>query len=205
MSDASAALPARILYPVFFASGFAAILYQIVWQRSLFTIYGTSMESVTVVVTAFMLGLGLGSLAGGEISRRPRAPLAALFGAVELGIGGFGFLSLALFRWSGSFTGGASGLEIGLIAFLLVLVPTLLMGGTLPLLVAHTVRASGNVGRSVGALYFANTAGSAAGALAAALLILGRMGQAGTVRLAAALNIAVGLAVLAAGFRRGRP
>ncbi len=57
-------LPLWLVYPIFFLSGFAAILYQIVWQRALFTIYGTSVESVTIVVTAFMLGLGFGSLAG---------------------------------------------------------------------------------------------------------------------------------------------
>ena len=48
-------------YALFFISGFPALLYQIVWQRSLFAIYGVNIESVTIVVTAFMLGLGLGS------------------------------------------------------------------------------------------------------------------------------------------------
>ena len=50
---------------IFFMSGFPALIYQLVWQRSLFTIYGINVESVTVIVTAFMLGLGLGSLVGG--------------------------------------------------------------------------------------------------------------------------------------------
>ena len=49
---------------LFFVSGIPALLYQIVWQRALFTIYGVNIESVTVVVAAFMLGLGIGSLAG---------------------------------------------------------------------------------------------------------------------------------------------
>ena len=52
------------LYALFFLSGFPALLYQVVWQRALFTIYGVNIESVTMVVSAFMLGLGLGSLAG---------------------------------------------------------------------------------------------------------------------------------------------
>ena len=51
---------------IFVLSGFAALVYQVAWQRALFTIYGVDVESATVVVTAFMLGLGLGSLAGGE-------------------------------------------------------------------------------------------------------------------------------------------
>ena len=50
---------------LFFASGFPALLYQIVWQRALFAIYGVNVETVTIVVTVFLLGLGLGSLAGG--------------------------------------------------------------------------------------------------------------------------------------------
>src|ERR1700693_218192 len=77
----------------FFLSGFPALLYQIVWQRALFTIYGVNIESVTVIVTAFMLGLGLGSLGGGWLSNRA-VPLLAVFGAVELGISVFGLFSL---------------------------------------------------------------------------------------------------------------
>src|SRR5579862_6413789 len=57
--------PPYWLYGLFFLSGFPALIYQIVWQRTLFIIYGVNVESVTVVVTAFMLGLGLGSLVGG--------------------------------------------------------------------------------------------------------------------------------------------
>src|SRR5712692_4730507 len=65
----------RFYYLLFFLSGFPALLYQIVWQRALFTIYGVNVESVTVVVSAFMLGLGLGSLAGGSLSKRPAVRL----------------------------------------------------------------------------------------------------------------------------------
>src|SRR5579863_3875285 len=75
------------LYILFFVSGFPALIYQIVWQRALFTIYGVNIESVTIVVSAFMLGLGLGSLAGGRASRIPGLPVLAAFGLVELGIG----------------------------------------------------------------------------------------------------------------------
>src|SRR6266540_7290471 len=81
----------RWLYLMFFLSGFPALLYQIVWQRALFAIYGVNIESVTVVVSAFMLGLGLGSLAGGRISERPGAPLLALFGMAEVGVAAYGF------------------------------------------------------------------------------------------------------------------
>ena len=83
-----------LLHLVFFLSGFAAILYQLVWQRSLFTIYGTSSESVTIVVTVFMLGLGIGGLLGGALSRGARWSLPVLFGIAELLIGAFVFAHL---------------------------------------------------------------------------------------------------------------
>ena len=59
-----------VYYLLFFMSGVPALLYQIVWQRALFTLYGVNIESVTMIVTVFMLGLGLGSLAGGWLSAR---------------------------------------------------------------------------------------------------------------------------------------
>lgn len=62
------------VYILFFLSGFPALIYHIVWQRSLFSIYGVNIESVTMVVSAFVLGLGLGSLLGGFISTAKRYP-----------------------------------------------------------------------------------------------------------------------------------
>lgn len=185
-----------LLYGVFLASGFAALLYQIVWQRSLFAIYGINIESVTIVVTGFMLGLGLGSLAGGAISKNPKRPVLLLFSMVELGIGTYGIVSLPLFHAVGAFTLDMSPIATALITFLLVLVPTMLMGGTLPLLVAHLVRQSGNVGQSVGMLYFVNTLGSAIASIAAVMRLMGPLGQANTVRLAATINALVALSVL---------
>src|SRR6201989_3637133 len=71
VSASTAAFPPRVkvLCVLFFFSGFPALIYQLTWQRSLFRIFGVNTESVTIVVTAFMLGLGLGSLAGGWITR----------------------------------------------------------------------------------------------------------------------------------------
>ena len=190
------------VYGIFVLSGFSALLYQVVWQRSLFAIYGINVESVTVIVTAFMLGLGVGSLLGGEVSKNPRRPALLLFSVIELGIGAFGFVSLPLFHWVGSLTLGLSPLPTFAITFLLVLVPTTLMGSTLPLLVAHGVRASRNVGRAVGVLYFVNTLGSGLAAIVAVFYLLGTLGQAGTVRVAAVLNLVVS-ALAFAQHRRG--
>jgi predicted membrane-bound spermidine synthase len=193
-----------LVYFVFLASGFAALLYQVVWQRSLFAIYGINIESVTIVVTAFMLGLGIGSLVGGAVSKNPKRPVLLMFAGVEMGIGAYGAISLPLYHAVGTFTLGMSPFATALVTFLLVLVPTLLMGGTLPLLVAHLVRRSGNVGKSVGMLYFVNTLGSAAASVLAVMEIMGPFGQLGTVRLAAFINVAVGLTVLAMYLREKR-
>jgi spermidine synthase len=138
-----------------------------------------------------MLGLGVGSLVGGEVSKKPSRPTLLLFSLVELGIGVFGVLSLPLFHAIGSLTLGLSPLPTFVLTFFLVLAPTTLMGSTLPLLVAHGVRASGNVGRSVGVLYFVNTLGSGLAAIAAVFLLMGALGQAKTVYLAAAVNLTV--------------
>ena len=183
------------LHILFFASGFPALIYQIVWQRALFAIYGVNIESVTVVVSAFMLGLGLGSLVGGWLSRR-NAPQLVTFALIELSIATFGVMSLRLFHWVASFTAGAPAIETGLITLGLVLMPTILMGATLPVLVAYLVRFSGNVGRSVGSLYFVNTLGSAAASWLAAEVTMRRLGMSGSVKLAAGFNTLVALAVL---------
>jgi spermidine synthase len=193
------------IYAVFLLSGFAALLYQIVWQRALYAIYGINIESVTMVVTAFMLGLGLGSIAGGIVSKDPKRPVLLMFALVELGIGLFGAVSLAVFHGVGEATLGMSTFGTFVITFFLVLVPTLLMGSTLPLLVAHLVRSTGNVGKSVGTLYFVNTLGSAFASAAAVLFIMGRAGQTGSVRIAALLNVTVSLLAYIAHRRSQRP
>jgi predicted membrane-bound spermidine synthase len=187
----------RWLYPVFFVSGFAALVYQIAWQRALFTVVGINVETVTLVVSAFMLGLGAGALAGGALSRDPRRPALAFFAAAEIGIGLFGFVSLPLIAAAGRACDSLPDAASGALVFAILLVPTVLMGATLPLLVAYAVRADRNVGRAVGALYGVNTLGSAVASIAATLLLLGNLGISGSVHLAAVANLAVGAAALA--------
>jgi hypothetical protein len=63
------------------------LIYQIAWQRALFTIFGINVEAVTVVVTGFLLGLGFGSLIGGKISALNRLNLLLLFASIELLVG----------------------------------------------------------------------------------------------------------------------
>ncbi|MBM3787885.1 MAG: spermidine synthase [Acidobacteria bacterium] len=179
----------RALYLLFFLSGFPALLYQIVWQRALFTVFGVNTESVTVVVCAFMLGLGAGSLAGGWLSKRQRLPVLLIFAMLELGIAGYGLVSLRLFPLASA--GGP--LWTFLAAFAMVAIPTMMMGATLPLLTAELVRLHGEVGKTVGKLYFVNTLGSAVACFAAGRYWMGALGMDGVVQLAAALNGAAAL------------
>lgn len=189
--------PKAVLFPVFVLSGISALIYQMVWQRSLLTIYGSNVESVAMVVTAFLAGLGIGSLAGGWISKTVRWPLVLLFAVIELGIGGYGLVSLDLFHWFGGLTANLDAWLVGVLAFALIFVPTLLMGSTLPLLVAHQVRTIKHVGDAVSTLYFVNTLGGALGAFLAVYVVLGTLGMSGAVNLAAALNATVATVVLA--------
>src|SRR5277367_2080967 len=98
----------RVLLSIlFFCSGMPALIYQIVWQRALFSIYGVNAESVAVIVSAFMLGLGLGSLLGGWASTRYPGKAVVLFGVSELGVAAFGLASLKIFHWAAGFSAGA--------------------------------------------------------------------------------------------------
>ncbi len=198
--------PMPWIYYLFFFSGFPALIYQIVWERALFTLYGVNVESVTVVVTGFLLGLGLGSLVGGYLSRLPGMPLLALFGAAELSTAAYGLFSLRLFHEVGHYTAGISLFGTTAISFTLLLIPTMLMGSTLPMLVAYSVRRSRNVGGSLGLLYFVNTLGSAFACFLAAAVLMARLGQSGSVAVGAAINATVGIGALAIYYlRRAEP
>jgi spermidine synthase len=186
----------------FFTTGFSALLYQVIWQRALFSTFGVNVEAVTTVVTAFLAGLGLGSLAGGRLAKGTSHAILLLCGSIEVAIGIFGVWSLRFFHWIGSLTLGLPTIPRGAVMALAVILPTILMGATLPLLVAFLVRSTGNVGRTVGLLYFVNTAGSAVAALAAVLLILGSLGESGSAYLAASLNLLVGVFILVGPLQR---
>lgn len=190
--------PKAVLFSVFVLSGVSALIYQMVWQRALLTIYGSNVESVAMVVAAFLAGLGIGSLAGGWLSKSVRWPLVLLFALIELGIGGYGLISLRLFHWFGGLTANLDAWLVGVMAFVLIFVPTLLMGSTLPLLVAHEVRSVKHVGGAVSALYFVNTLGGALGAFLAVYFVLGALGMSGAVLLAASINATVAAVVMGA-------
>jgi spermidine synthase len=194
-------------------SGVAALVYQVTWQRVLALHSGVGVYSVAMIVAAFLAGLGIGSMAGGALSARqgPRQALAA-FAAVEAGVGLFGAVSAWLYYdllyTRGAFLYARLWLA-GPLHFLALLLPTALMGMSLPLLVRATVHDVAGAGRTIGVLYGLNLAGASLGALAAPWLLMRHLGIRGALLVAAAANVAVALAGLWAGARRradpGRP
>jgi spermidine synthase len=199
----------RVLCVLFFFSGFPALIYQLTWQRALFRIFGVNIESVTIVVTAFMLGLGLGSLAGGFISKRRGVPLLPLLAAIELATAAFGLVSLGMFDRVGALVVGLPLPVTAAASLLVVIVPTLLMGATLPVLVGHLVRRSGpadanHVGGALGLLYYVNTLGAGAACLACVAFLFPFVGMQGAVYVAVGINMAVAAGALIAYWRERR-
>lgn len=186
------------LHLAFLLSGFPALIYQTLWQRSLYTLFGVDIFSVTLVVSAFLLGLGIGSLLGGVLSKSVRLNPLVLFGAMEFAIGLFGLASLRLIDKVGALLLGAGPAATFCASFALVLLPTVMMGATLPLLTAHLVRRSSAVGRSVGSLYFVNTLGSAIACVVSTWWMSMGWTKTDVVTAAALTNFAVGAAALAA-------
>jgi spermidine synthase len=181
----------QALYLLFFLSGFAALIYQIVWQRVLFVAFGVNIESVTITVSLFMFGLGIGSLVGGVLSRRfpHRAP--QLFVLCEIVIGLFGVVSIPLIQTVSAWTLHGSLWTVSLATYALLSLPTIGMGATLPILVGHLNRYLANVGRSVGTLYFINTLGSAFACFLTAEVLFAFFGQQTAVFVAAGCNFLV--------------
>lgn len=179
------------LLPLFTVSGIAALVYQVCWQRLLFVAFGVDIESITIIVSAFMLGLGAGALAGGVLADRWPDSIIAFFSVTELLIGIFGFFSPWLIGAVGAATIEGSKFTIASANFLLLLFPTTLMGATLPMLVAHVMKTYGNVGVSIGLLYFVNTIGAAVGAAATGFVGFYYFSLTESIFSAATLNIAV--------------
>lgn len=180
---------------LFLISGFAALIYQIVWQRSLFTAFGINIESVTIIVSIFMFGLGIGSLVGGILSKRFPSLLPHIFLLCEVLIGIFGIASLKLISVVADLVIHYSLFTISLSMFGLLCIPTIFMGATLPILVTYIHKYYENIGKSVGKLYFMNTAGSAIACFVTANIFFVLFGQKTTILIAVSLNFIVGLLV----------
>jgi hypothetical protein len=184
----------------FFASGFAALLCQIVWQRMLGIFAGSDTISAALVVGAFLAGLGLGSLAGARVADRLSAAQAlAGFAAAEIGVGLFALVSKPfLYDWIAAGLAGRVDAPAAIFAlcFAGLVLPTTLMGASLPLLARAVAQSVDAIAERVGLLYGLNTLGAGLGALVGGWLLVGNLGFVGALRLAAALDVAAALIAL---------
>lgn len=188
----------------FFVSGFAGLLYETAWTREFSFVFGTSNLAVATVLAAYMGGLSLGAAIAARWLHRIRRPVL-VYGLLELGIAAsalavptliraVSLLYRPLFASAGVLPeegGAASAVFYGVAAFLILGIPTTLMGATLPMLARHAVREERDIGRRIGTLYAVNTAGAVAGTIATAFLLLPELGLRLTVWVGAALNAIV--------------
>jgi len=191
--------PLWILYPAVLLSGATALAYEVVWARQLALVLGSATSAAAAVLSAFMFGLAVGAIAVGWRADDSRRPLR-WYGLLELGIGIYALafdslLELVVTKWP---------TQPWLAAFLVLFVPAALMGGTLPLLAragADTIKRGAG---AFGSLYGVNTLGAVVGALLAVLVLLEALGLRGTVRLAAFVNIGLGVAFWILGMLSGQ-
>jgi predicted membrane-bound spermidine synthase len=190
----------------FFCSGLSALIYQVLWLRMLGWVFGVTIYAASAVWAAFMAGLAIGSYVAGVAGDRVRSPLR-WFGATEILIGATALatpnvleaLQSLYVRLYPSLPDGLGVLTAArlIIAFAVLIVPTVLMGATLPLVLkASTFRASALV-EQVGVLYGSNAAGAIVGTLAAGLYLIPELGIARTFFVAAGLNVLVGTSAVA--------
>lgn len=182
---------------VFFFSGSAGLIYQVAWQRALTLYYGVGSVSVAIVVSVFLLGLGLGALAGGWLAERVTARVLLYFG-IELAIGACGLASLYVFAGLLPVLASLSLASGFFLISVLLVAPTILMGMTLPLVLKILNAAEHDAGHSLSVLYFVNTLGAAFGALFSAYILISFFGISGAVATAAAINFVLAVVVLLA-------
>lgn len=195
---------------LFLISGATGLLYEVAFSKLLGYVFGATAYAVSTVLSAFMAGLALGAHFGGKNASRAGRPLMA-YGALEMVVGAVCAVSPAALAWlteayvglARAAPGSLATLTLGRAALtgLVVVVPTVAMGATLPLLsrvVAGVGEGPGGA-RRLGGLYAINTAGGAAGALASAYVILPILGIHGTMRAAALANVAIGAVAFFAG------
>ncbi len=190
---------------LFFLSGVAALIYQVAWVRSFSLIFGGSHLAVTTVLSVFMGGLALGARILGKERWNKGRPLA-LYGGLELGVGGSALLCMGLlhiYPWIYpplAHLAGDNRVVLSLVRVVFavgaMLLPATLMGGTLPVLARLATGYHIGRGRRLAALYGLNTLGAMTGAWLSGFVLLQTLGVQNTVRTAVAINVLVGVAAL---------
>lgn len=194
-----------LIYLCFFLSGAAGLIYEVVWARQLSLFLGITFYAHTAVIAAYMLGLAAGSWWIGKRADLLAKPLR-FYAWVEIGIGLFAVVTPWLFdflqtmyaRWAGivGVVGTSAHLTRFAIALALLLLPTFLMGGTLPLLVRGVVARLPQLGAATGRLYGINTLGATAGVAAAGFVLLPRFGVFNAILFGVLINLGIGVLIL---------
>jgi len=202
------------VYILFLFSGATGLAYQVVWIRMLVRTFGATSFAISTVLAAYMAGLALGSYLFGRIIDRRGNPIL-LYGFLELGIGIFALLfPLILAAWHPMFRGLYMGLEgrfylLSLIrfalAFSVLLIPSTLLGGSLPILSRYVTESLSTLTQRVGLLYSINTFGAVAGTFVTGFLLLPALGMKMTTFAAVAANVAIFLISLMLSRSQVRP
>jgi len=203
---------------LFLISGATGLVYEVTWTRAFGVVFGNTVFAVSTVLTAFMLGLAAGSLVFGKIADRSGNPLR-LYAGIQLSVGLYAFAFPAILRQTGGLyvwiyrTFGSSFYQLSLVRFVvsvaLLLLPTALMGGTLPVLSRLWAERSwfghrkAQTGKSVGLLYAVNTFGAVAGTFLSGYFLIRFLGVSRTIYSAAAANTLIGIAAF--GLSRALP
>src|SRR6185295_10192075 len=156
---------------VFFLSVLSALIYQVSLQIILTLYYGVGPISTTLIVSIYMAGLGLGALIGGALAEKLKRRVEA-YALIEFLIGCFGSISLLFLDFLGKHTAGSSYVLSFFYMTLFLLIPTFLMGMTLPLLTKIFNHYIHNFSKTISFLYFINTIGAALGALLASYVLI---------------------------------
>ena len=196
------------LVALFFLSGACGLIYQVLWLRLLGLVFGVTVYAASTVWASFMGGLALGSLAGGRLGDRVRRPLV-WFGAAEALVGisalatpvALDALQQLYLPIQTSLTGSPVVLTLArlLMSFAVLVVPTMMMGASLPLVVKAVTSSGDALGGRAGAFYASNTAGAILGTLAAGLFLIPGLGIDRTFSIAAGANLFVGIVAIAVG------
>ncbi|HEX8773859.1 MAG TPA: fused MFS/spermidine synthase [Pyrinomonadaceae bacterium] len=197
--------PAKSLWLVavcFVFSGATGLIYEVLWARMLGLVFGATTFAISAVLAAFMGGLALGSAWAGRLAARIERPLRA-YAIIEVGIALYALAVPAIFGLVNYFYALVwAELHPGFYAFSLwrfvlscavLLVPTTLMGATLPVLSAALLRSPEHSSASVARLYTCNLVGAIFGTIAAGFLLLPALGVGMTIYTAALINILVGV------------
>ena len=188
----------------FFLSGAAGLIYEVVWTRMLTQIFGNTTYAIATVLAAFMAGLAIGSYFFGRIADRGKNDFL-LYGILEAGVGIYGLvvpwffeagrrIYIPLFHLNDAYP-FVFNLLLFFLSFLLLVIPTLLMGATLPLLSRFFVKSFTDLGRRVGDLYATNTLGAVLGCALSGYYLIPSFGMRTTVYIAAALNLAIAVVI----------